>query len=1101
MSGTVVRIGRYRTTSGPDLAVVYDNQQVATFTSPASHASSVILYRGGTWAGDFSGSALARLALLFHASDGSSPNNLRPGGVAAYTGTINPSVAYTGAGEGQQLFANLTAPYLTIPGYEYTVAAANSSGVLGIAMFQASSISEPNEWFYRKDVSGNTPQDAVGSATSNEGQLVVWFEGEVNVAPDTPTGLSPSGANVTTDQTPLLLANFNDDNEVLNNGVEWDRITRTRVWVRVGSSGGSTVFSDEWANSSADQSANRSSITCTTTLTYGQTYAYGVQHQDRGGLWSPIAWTTFSVKDPNDPPLAPDSMTPSGTFTASNTTPSFRFRHRDVSGNTASNRAHIQVETSGGSSRWDFEWAVAVSNGSYITRTYAGSALAYETSYRWRARTRDSGNKWGPFSGWVTFSINQANTAPLAPDQLSPSGAITGDLTPLLSMRHRDPDGNSTSHVTMQVQRVSDSVYMLNKTWAVSIANNGFANSVYDGSGLAFNTNYRFRGRTQDSVGAWGPYSAWVTFSITSLSSVDKPTSPSGYQAGQTPANIVAKYTHNSGVASQAFRVQLLTEAGSVLGTTGWINKTVASGANVTITWAETGFNPRPWGDRSKIRILARDANGVQAPSWSPMVDFNINAAPTIPTGLTPNGSSFSTRPLLVVTNITDADTAQHPKSSLIVKAILTTNAGVFTRTMTWVAARNRWEYQTTATDLPAHSTFQNTWQAYAGDGIVWSGSTTVEASASKSSMATFIYDAVPVVTITGPISPIETALPTITWTSDQPQYKWTVRLFNDSGTKVYEAIGINPNGVHFLISTRWIDGEQWNNGETFDLQVQVETESGIIGTSSLYPILLQYTPPASLPLSGEAISLPQTTQVNAYMLSHDPAMVPNENFEGYEWKRWEIDDAGNVKPETEVPYAMVMNAAITSFLDAQMESGKVYRWGVVVYERRDNDVVASEMETFDGSVQWTGIVIHAPHDPMNTAVELRWSTPDAPYAPSYQWKRSSEEFEAVGGERIFSLGKKLHTDASGSFEVLDDEVATAEQRIETLKYLYQLQAGGIDGIPHTACWRTGRGGSNGIVYGMLIDDPNMTYDDDGWYMLDIGIRSASYTLGVQEEN
>lgn len=1100
MAGTVVRIGRYRSSSGPDLALVYDEQQLASFTSPASHSSRLILYRAGAWIGKYSGNPKARLGLLYADPDGSTPNNLRPGGVAVYSGEMVPSTGYTGGGGGQQMFANLTSPFVTSPNYAYTIAITNSTGVLGTAMYQASAISEPNEWFFRRSITGNIPRSGHGSTTSNEGQLVGWFEGEENAAPYAPTNLSPSGSNLSISRTPTLLATFDDPNRILNNGVAYDQLTSTEVEVRVGNVSGTRVYHRSWNNGTTERN-NRRSSTTSSTLNYGTTYYYRVRHKDRIGLWGPWASTTFSIKDPNDPPHSPDYLTPSGNIVASNTTPSLRFRHRDPNGHSA-NRAYVEVQTSGGTNRWTYDWAVSAGNNTYITRTYAGTALAYGTSYRWRARTRDTGGKIGAWSSWVYFSITPANTKPHPPDQISPSGNITGGLAPTLSMRHRDPDGDSTSNVTMQVRRVADGTYMLNKTWAVSIAHNGKSNRVYDGATLSYNTAYQFRGRTQDSKGAWGNYSAWTNFTITSLSSVAKPTSPSGWQAGQIPADVVATYTHNSGVSSQAFRARLLNSNGAVIATSGWVNKTIANGNNVTLTWSELGWGARAWGANEQVQLQARDANGEESPSWSDAVQFNINAAPTVPSGLSPSSGSYSSRPLLIVQNVTDADTVQHPKSSLIVKVEMDTGSSfTITRTMSWVAARNRWEYQTTEVDLPTQRSYLNTWQAYAGDGIVWSGGTTVEANASKSVVANFRYDAVPSVTITGPASPIETTQPTITWDVDLAQQIYRVYGYM-GGTLVYDSeLVVSGSTSHQIVPGNFLDGEVWNTGETIDFEIESTSTSYLTGTSPRVSILLEYTPPATLELSGEAFALPQTSQINAIRLWHEPTTVANEDFEGYIWTRVEVDDQGIDVPGTKVTLAFITNAGVTGIVDATVESHKSYRWTVIVRERRDYDIVPSDPAIYEGSVQWDGIVVHAVDSPMNSAVELAWSGPDADYDPSYHWSRSSEQYETVSGERVFSIGKKMHKDASGTFEIMDDEYATAEERLATLDYLYKLQGGEIDGEPHTALWRSGRGGVNGLIYGVLRMDPDITWDQDGWYILDIGIQAASYTLGVEVED
>lgn len=984
MSGTAIRIGRYRTASGPDLAVVYWDEQVASFTSPASHASQLILYKGGTWAGRYQGVPAGRIGLHWAATDANSPGGKRPGGVAAYTNTFSPTVAYTGANEGEYIEAALTTPFLTEPNYAYTVSVMNSAAspaILGVAMFQASAISETNEWFYRKDNSGTIPVDAGGSATSNEGQLVAWFEGEANVKPNTPTALSPSGSNLLIGTKPTLTANFSDPNETLNNGVAWDKLTSTKVTIRTGSATGTIVWQTTYDNSSAEQSARKSTVTCGATLSYGTTYYYTVEHKDRAGQWSNIASTSFSIKSPN--------------------------------------------------------------------------------------------------------------AAPYAPDQLSPSGTNTGTLTPLLSMRHRDPEGQATSMVHMQVRRKSSQAILLDKSWSASVAHNGYVNRTYDGSSLAYDTSYEFRGRTMDTVGAWGTWSGWTTFSIMSLSGVGVPSSPVGYQGSQTPANIVAKYTHTNGVASNAFKVALYNENDAYIAGTGWIAKSVANNANVTITWAETGFGAMPWAAIRSIRLLSRDTNNVVATAWSPSAQFNINAPPSVPSGLSPNGPSFGSRPLLVVTNISDFDPV-HPKSSLIVKAVLTTSAGTFTRTMPWNNAMQRWEYQTTSTDLPTQGSTVNQWQVYAGDGIVWSGGTTVEANAAKSGVATFVYANVPNVVITGPASPTQSTTPTLTWTSSEAQQNYRVYGYM-GGSLIYDS-GVVTTGItsHTISPTKFLLNEQWNTGETIAFEVVVTSTLSLTGTSPQVSILLQYDLPPSLTLAGSPAILPQTRQSNAVELWHDPTTVSAGAFEGYVWRRTDLDPNGSPIAGTTVVLAVIMDPSVTQFLDASVVSGQSYRWSVTVRERRGNDIVESSPSTYTGKVEWKGVVIHAPSDPLNTAVEFFWGAKNVDYSVNNEWVGPVSEYESIQGGRLLSFAPVVNRDARGSFTLRDGPDATAAQRMETLNYLLRYQRGAVDAMPHTVCWRSGRGGINGIIYGAIEASVSTDYERNGSYGINIGIKEIA---------
>lgn len=939
----------------------------------------------GIWAGKYSGSPVGRLAIF----DGNTPpTSSQRGAIRAQTNEFTPTVNYTGGGGGASIDnIALTAPHIIYGSSELlAVGVAARAGDIGHSMFQASAITEPDERFYRKNISGTTFQELYGSSASNEGQLNIWINAEANVLPNAPTSLSPSGSNLLISRTPTLTGNFSDSNETLNNGLAFDKLTRTQVEVRLGSVSGTVIWSGEWANSSGEQTAKKSSIVCGATLNYDTTYYYRVRHTD-------------------------------------------------------------------------------------IIGAYAGT--------------------WGTWAG-TTFSIKSPNTPPYAPDQLSPTGTISGGLTPVLSMRHRDPDGNNSSMAQQQVIIHSSGASRMDKTWEVVAGNNGTISSTYNGATLAYNTTYAWRGRTMDSQGSWGTWSDWVTFLITSLASVDAPTSPSGWQSSTTPANVVAVYRHNNGKNSNGFKVRLINNVGQVIWTSSsWIAKTVAPNGTVTLTWAEIGYGAVANGTFLTLQVLARDVDNIEATSWSPAVAFNINAAPNVPTPVSPtNGWAGSVRPDLDVT-ATDPDNGVTQ-----VEIRIHTNEATPLVVGTWngtLVSGNLYRLLATTyqASMPNYGSYKFSARAY--DGYLWSD---------WSAWRNFEYAEVPSVTISAPAGPtVATAAPVFTWTS-ATQVAWRMQGW-DGARLVYDTGVIeNTNKTHTIqIAMYWQGGERWNNGEAFNWIVNVRNSAGLWGASAARTLQLVYVPPTALPVTGTPYQLPQTTQENAMSLNIPQTDVSIGNFQNYHWYRAKVDIEDAIISGTQVHLASVPNIASTAFIDAGVVSGQRYAWWALVEEQRGNDLVYSNPVYFYGSVEWDGVVVHAPYDPLNTALELRWSLGDADYDPESRLVRPMEYVDALNGERIFFMGRKLSRDQHGSFEVVDDEgIATVQDRINTLMHLLKLQGGDIDGIPHVACWRNGRGHAiNDAIYGVINPDVSVTQDEDGWYELDITLLESGYVEGVSE--
>lgn len=769
----------------------------------------------------------------------------------------------------------------------------------------------------------------------------------------------------------------------------------------------------------------------------------------------------------------------------------------------------------GATVRWDDSYTPTAGSHSH-SRTYAGShQLQYYTTYTYQVRHRDRGGLWSSYAS-MAFTITPPNTRPNDPGHLQPSGTITGgDLTPLLTSTFSDPEEvlstgqlwDRLEKYQIKVTRAADGVTMwapAEFTASSTERANDATSREYAGSTLTYGVDYRYQIRHQDRGGLWSNWAS-TTFRLTALSSVDAPSSPTGLRTNAAnPGDIAATYRHGGGKSANAFRARLLSETGTVLATSGDIAKSVAPNANVTILWSETGFGTLSLGTGYNVQLLARDVDGVWASSWSPSVTFRINAPPLVPSGLSPSGmSAMGTRPRLVAL-ASDPD-PQHPTSGLVVTARIKDGDGVVlqTRTMTWNSASQRFEYQTTAADLPAFGDYR--WDAYSYDGAHYSGGATSAASATASDEAFFVYAAVPTVTLTGPAATITTVTPVATWTSSftagATQASYRVRLLHPTtNATVYDSgvIASASQSSTISASTGWIGGERWNNGETFKLRVTIVDSNGLSGSSA--DLLVTLTLPAvqQVAYTSSAIALPGTHGTNAIQLNVNASTYSPSVFEEVVIVRSElVGDSDVVRPGGTVRLKSVDTPAAFTFIDADVTSRQRYRYEVFQRISSGNDIVASDPSYRVAFASWDGVVIHAPLDPTTSAVSMEYGSLGQNYDPSMSVSQPHRiDTPISAGGRVAHFGRGMYSEAGGEFALANDAWASAEDRLRAILYLMDLQAGEIDNRPHVLCWREGRGGPLGRIYGIISGEPTVRLAFGGILNVSIQFTRLRHVVG-----
>lgn len=189
-------------------------------------------------------------------------------------------------------------------------------------------------------------------------------------------------------------------------------------------------------------------------------------------------------------------------------------------------------------------------SGTTFSKLYAGTTLTKGNTYYWQARYVKSTGPTGAYSALRSFVVN---SDPSLPTGLSPSsgGVIADSIVPHFIASFNDAEkttlGDSPTYMEVEVSRNSDSVLaytLITKTGLIASSN-----EIYDGlagtvkvtgaaAPLVYETEYKYKVRYYDSMGARGTWSSYVQF---------KPT--------QSPTSTISSPTHLSNVGSPSFNI------------------------------------------------------------------------------------------------------------------------------------------------------------------------------------------------------------------------------------------------------------------------------------------------------------------------------------------------------------------------------------------------------------------------------------------------------------------------------------------------------------------------------------------------------------------
>lgn len=558
--------------------------------------------------------------------------------------------------------------------------------------------------------------------------------------------------------------------------------------------------------------------------------------------------------------------------------------------------------------------------------------------------------------GWRNVKPEKPSTAA----GMSPSGTIT-DTAPTFTAAFRDlcgaygassglglDLGDRLDKYQIQVAAVSAPSTLLWSTAAIEATSGEITGNqvsiAYGGSTLTRGTQYQWRIRMTDQFGEWSDWSNWITFTPASLGFVTIGPTPTGNVdaiSGSTALDFTAKYNHQSSLSTNAVQIKLLDVNGTQLQISSTIAKTVASaalpGTAFTITWAQSGFTALKWGKTYQFAIRARDTNNVWS-DWSAPLSFSTDKAPSIPSNLIPSGGDpYGSRPLLSAIFGDDDDSYAGTLTGVV--RITRPNLTTVDVTPTYNATTNRWEFQTTSSEVSASGTYSHAWTGY--DGTLYSGEKTTLGAAIFSAPQTFAYGSYPSVTITSPadLATITSPSFTVAWTTTgQVKYRVTV-IEVATGDHVYDTGTVTSAATSHVVPSGYV-----HNSRDYEIRVYITNSTPLTGVSAVTTVTISITPP-NAPANFQAVPARRgiDQEPSAIRLSWDPVTISSGSFICY--RIFMQADGG---PDVE----RIILAELTSISDSSLfynhpASGFEYTFGIQVVTLDGLDEIESDDSVF----------------------------------------------------------------------------------------------------------------------------------------------------------
>lgn len=643
----------------------------------------------------------------------------------------------------------------------------------------------------------------------------------------------------------------------------------------------------------------------------------------------------------------------------------------------------------------------------------------------------------GHLAIWAEADVN---VAPNTPTGLSPAGQ-TLETAPTFSANFIDGNTNRGDYLNqyrIQVRRKSDQSMFWNITVSASSSEraNDAIGRVYGGTALVRGTEYEWRTQVSDHFSTWSPWTGWTAFTPTAKGTVGVSGSISGKQEDNTPDFTGLTWTHQTGATMKTVQARILNGSGSTVLQTGanYDIADVANGATFTLPWANAGLSALAWGTSYQFQVRGYD--GTEWSDWSAARSFSTNAAPSIPSGLSPTNSFPTSSYPLLRCSCTDPDDTVG--TGLQVFARVKDSGGTVLGTYAMTLSGAQWQLQTNATHLPAYGTYR--WDAYSYDGTLYSGEKTSAATATKSTEATFIYAAGPTVTVTAPTDGaiITTSNLDVVWsTTDQAKYR--VYLYEDGTDIVVYDSGI----VTSTSSSHVIPSGYLHNDTAYDLVVWVEDTTPLSGQSAIVNITVDYVEPdAIVNVRAEAVRIGSDIWPSAIAVTWDQTTAGTDIWQEYTVVR----EAASGVDQVPVIMARITSPAQTSWTDYTPASGIEYTYTVTQTTMVGVDTLTSPDVSASASVALGGVVLVSVSAPETLRTTLRY-TRERTFAPTTV---RATYTPASGADPTIVRARTHYYEPSFEAQLFADASAPASQRRDELVAL--------DEAGDTVCYRDNHG-------------------------------------------
>lgn len=684
--------------------------------------------------------------------------------------------------------------------------------------------------------------------------------------------------------------------------------------------------------------------------------------------------------------------------------------------------------------------------------------------------TPDNNRPEGKMSLWAEITTNRP---PDKPTGLSPvNGRRVATPTPTLACDFRDPDELLPGFALGQGDKVKKHLFEIWNAGRTSRLATSAITTATTGQQTARRVSwtcptslspgsYVARATVYDQFDTPSPVAEW-TFTVSAggatipsfAADVVLGTSGNTLVTNSTTPSASVLWQSQDGVAMANLNVRILDTAGFALEALGgnptpirgpwFVAKSIANGATGAFTFAEWaaasgGFAPLPEGTACVIETQGLDVNGILSP-WSATNIITINAAPNVPTGLSPaSGISFATFPVLSAL-ITDATNDTSTLSSTFRVRLASDSGNGVSVSGSYNSATGRHEVAASATLFPSGvGAYQ--WSVAATDAWGKAGA--------FSAWTAINYVTAPTIVITSPTEgqAVTTGTPTFTWTIDRTQTNKLVVVTEVDAAGLVTGDGqVRHDSYGSAITNIGTPGAQLHNGRRYRLDLTLTTSDGLVTTVSrtfsiAYPAPSALTTIAASTLPGpfeHAIDPAEWSRISVTWDAATVAQVADIDFGGYLLRRV------NLETQQSIVLAHTLTRDARLFIDRTAVSGVAYEYRATYLKRVNTfDMVESVPAVAQSSVTLKHSTIVTMDDD-DLGCPLRYWTDR-----SLEWVNDVEVIATWGSKPVIFSGNADSSVLSGSFAVMDDPngTYTARDVIATVREIARPKLDG-DGYP-----------------------------------------------------